>query len=327
MQVTLGVDGGGTQTRSLLVNEQGTVLGRGLAGSTNIHHIDAPTLRANLRSVVEQAFDGVDSASIELAAACFGLAGLSAAHARTQANAIIADLELQPKHGVSILTDAHIALTGGLAGAPGMVLLAGTGSACFGLDADGNVHRTGGWGSIADDGGSGGWIGRQAIECAIRQADGRRSGNALKTEIFKQLNIQSLDDVVQRLHGDAIQWNEIAALCPIVIQLAASGDADADEILQRAVEELVDLVRATARKIDLTPTPLVLMGGLIEHETYLSRRLTKHIRQAVSEIRIQESSFPPIAGAVMEAFKMQHDHIPTEFLSRLKASLQMPRDA
>jgi hypothetical protein len=69
------------------------------------------------------------------------------------------------------------------------------------------------------------------------------------------------------------------------------------------------------------------MGGLIEHETYLSRRLTKHIRQAVSEIRIQESSFPPIAGAVMEAFKMQHDHIPTEFLSRLKASLQMPRDA
>ncbi|HBM86219.1 MAG TPA: hypothetical protein DD423_05475 [Opitutae bacterium] len=319
MQVFLGVDGGGTQTRSLLVDELGTVLGRGLAGSTNIHQCDAATFRANLHSVVEQAFAGMDTDSIELAAACFGIAGLSTPKAHQQAEAVIAELKLRPK-AVSILTDAHIALSGGLAGAPGMVLLAGTGSACFGIDADGSLRRTGGWGSIADDGGSGGWIGRQAIECAIRQADGRRSGELLKNAIFEQLKISSLDQVIQRLHAESIQWNEIAALCPTVLQLAQSGDADANQIVQRAIDELVALIRATAAKLDLTAIPLVLMGGLVDNDSFFTQRLSKQIRQTVPEIEIQPPHLPPVAGAVLEAFKLQQNHIPAAFTKRLQAS-------
>ena len=148
MQVFLGVDGGGTQTRSRLVDEHGSVLGRGLAGSSNLHQIDAATFRANLHSVVTQAFAELDPDSIELSAACFGLAGVSSSKAHEQAQAVIAELKLSPVATISILTDAHIALTGGLAGAPGIVLLAGTGSACFGNDAEGKLCRTGGWGSI-----------------------------------------------------------------------------------------------------------------------------------------------------------------------------------
>ena len=321
MQVFLGVDGGGTQTRSRLVDEHGSVLGRGLAGSSNLHQIDATTFRANLRSVVEQAFVGMDPGSIELSAACFGLAGVSSSKAHEQAQAVIAELKLSPVATISILTDAHIALTGGFAGARGIVLLAGTGSACFGIDADGSMRRTGGWGSIADDGGSGGWIGRQALECALRQADGRRSGEALKNAIFAQLKINSLDDIIQRLHGQSIQWNEIAALCPTVLQLAYSGDADAEQIVQRAIDELVALVRATAAKLDLTAIPLVLTGGLVDNDTLFTERLSKHIRQAIPEIEIQPPHLPPVAGAVLEAFKLQQNRIPVAFIKRLQASL------
>jgi glucosamine kinase len=321
MQVFLGVDGGGTQTRSLLVDEHGSVLGRGLAGSSNLHQIDAATFRANLRSVVEQAFVGRDTGSIELSAACFGLAGVSSPQAHEQAQAVIAELKLSPEATISILTDAHIALTGGLAGAPGIVLLAGTGSACFGTDAEGQLHRTGGWGSIADDGGSGGWMGRQALECALRQADGRRSGEALKNAIFTQLKINSLDDIIQRLHGEAIEWHELAALCPTVVQLAQSGDADADQIVQRAIDELVALVRATAAKLDLNPIALVLMGGLIDNDNFFTRRFTQQMHLAVPQINLQPPLLPPVAGAVLQAFKLVQNRIPTAFTMRLQASL------
>jgi N-acetylglucosamine kinase-like BadF-type ATPase len=297
------------------------VLGRGLAGSSNLHQIDAATFRASLHSVVTQAFAELDPDSIELSAACFGLAGVSSSKAHEQAQAVIAELKLSPVATISILTDAHIALTGGLAGAPGIVLLAGTGSACFGNDAEGKLCRTGGWGSIADDGGSGGWIGRQALECALRQADGRRSGEALKNAIFAQLKINSLDDIIQRLHGESIQWNEIAALCPTVVQLAQSGDVDANQIVQRAIDELVALVRATAAKLDLNPIPLVLMGGLIDNDSFFTQRFTQQMHQAMPEINLQPPLLPPVAGAVLEAFKSGAHHLPSRFASSLHASL------
>ena len=320
MQIFLGVDGGGTHTRSLLVDAHGKVIGRGLAGSTNIHHCDTETFRANLRSVVAQALTPCNPGTHELCAACFGIAGVSTPQAQQQAQAAIAELQLGAQTAVSVVTDAQIALSGGLGDAAGMVLLAGTGSACFGIDAQGRLQRSGGWGSIADDGGSGAWIGRRALECAIRQADGRRPGNRLQNAIFEQLQIQSLDQVIQRLHGQSIQSHEIAALCPTVLHLAERGDADADQIIQQAIDELLALVRATAAKLDLDSTPLVLMGGLIDHECSFRKRLSTQIDAMAPAIQIQPPCLSPVAGAVLQAFKLQHDQIPNELIQNLQAN-------
>ena len=322
MQVILGVDGGGSQTRSLLVNQHGECIGRGLAGSSNINHCGAATLESHLGSAVAQALAGIDTSELNLQAACFGLAGVSAPEAYQQVTAVIHKLALPCPAPAALVNDAHIALTGGLAGAAGMVLLAGTGSVCLAVDANGKRHRTGGWGSIADDGGSAGWIGRQAIEAAVRQADGRLPGQRLKEAIFTRLNLHSVDELVQRLHHQPIAWSEIAALCPTVIQLATSGDPIAAQIVSRALDELVALVDATARKLDQQPLPLVLIGGLIDHANYLTQRLTRQLRATAPQLTIQPPCLPPVAGAVLHALQAQQKPISAAFLARLQASLR-----
>ena len=58
-----------------------------------------------------------------------------------------------------------------------------------------------------------------------------------------------------------------------------------------------------------------------DNDTLFTERLSKHIRQAIPEIEIQPPHLPPVAGAVLEAFKLQQNRIPVAFIKRLQASL------
>jgi N-acetylglucosamine kinase-like BadF-type ATPase len=321
MQVYLGVDGGGTQTRSLLVDARGQVIGRGVGGPSNIHHVDDATLRATLRDVIAQANAGIDPGTVELAAACFGLAGLSTVAAQAKLSSVLAELALAPTHGVTLRTDAEIALTGAFPGECGMILIAGTGSVCFGRDSGGHVYRSGGWGSIADDGGSGSWIGQRALQCAVRQADQREASTGLKQAVFDQLNIQSLEEIISRLHQPPISKAVLAALAPMVLRIAESGDAAADRIVQSALDELVNLAQTTLQKMQTGETALALLGGLAEGSVYFAKHLEQRLHQTTAMIRIVRPRLAALPGAVLEAHLHQHHTIDEDFLRNLKRGL------
>ena len=63
-----------------------------------------------------------------------------------------------------------------LRGAPeriGIVVLAGTGSIAYGADRRGRTARSGGYGFLLADEGSGYWFGHQALRAVVRASDGR----------------------------------------------------------------------------------------------------------------------------------------------------------
>jgi len=64
------------------------------------------------------------------------------------------------------VNDAVIALTAGAPERFGIVVLAGTGSIAYGASRDGRTARSGGFGSLLADEGSGYWLGHQALRAA-----------------------------------------------------------------------------------------------------------------------------------------------------------------
>ena len=55
---------------------------------------------------------------------------------------------------IEVTHDAVTALMGATEGRPGIIVIAGTGSICFGMNARGETARSGGWGYVFGDEGS-----------------------------------------------------------------------------------------------------------------------------------------------------------------------------
>ena len=83
------------------------------------------------------------------------------------------------KSPMLIVNDALVALTAGAGDGPGIVVICGTGSICYGRNDAAEAARSGGWGYILGDEGSGYWIGRGALAAVVRHADGRGPATSL----------------------------------------------------------------------------------------------------------------------------------------------------
>jgi N-acetylglucosamine kinase-like BadF-type ATPase len=320
MKAYLGIDGGGTRTRSLLVSESGDILGRAVAGPSNVQQVSMDTLRGNLQELLDQTFTDLPN-NIEYISSCFGLAGAASAKNKDEIRDTLVSLTPVPSESPILTSDAHIALIGALANRPGLMLIAGTGSICLGRDADGRTHRTGGWGPMYDDLGSGSWIGQQAMQATFQESDGRRPTGPWQRNVLKRLRCNSMEELLCKVKTGEITNPHVAALAPMVIQLAQTGVSAADAILDRAIQELIRAVTVTHRKSKLGPAPLVLVGGLLEKSELFRERLTAELKTAAPEIQIQKSLMTPIVGAVVVACKKSNDGLPKELEQALTAEL------
>ena len=137
----LGIDGGGSSTRVLLCDTYGKIIGQGLSGGTNPRACSTAELKFHLQRAIEEATQLIDYS--EIIAAHFGLAGAGNTETKAKIRAIAKEL-LNEQTSCTIGHDLEIALAGGLGNNTGIVLVAGTGSACYGRTSDGRSAECGG---------------------------------------------------------------------------------------------------------------------------------------------------------------------------------------
>jgi N-acetylglucosamine kinase-like BadF-type ATPase len=159
----------------------------------------------------------------------------------------------------------------------GVVVIAGTGSIAYGVDAHGKTARAGGLGPILADEGSGGWIGHLGLLAAVRAAEGRGEQTVLKEALFSVLTIASLSDLPSMAYGGGLTRERMAELAPTVIAVAQTGDAVASRILDEACAELASAVRSVVRQLDFkgAPYPLIFSGGLFRGVPSLADSVAK----------------------------------------------------
>ncbi|MGI2908740.1 N-acetylglucosamine kinase [Tolypothrix sp. VBCCA 56010] len=315
MGYVLGIDGGGSKTVCVLMQDTGEVLGRGEAGSSNYQNIGIEATLQSIESAIDaaknEAFSSINYITIK--AICLGLAGVGRAADIEIVKALVQDLQkskllpitwaLQASN-IVIFNDALIALVGGIGDDVGIVVAAGTGSIVFGRNSQGKTKRVGGWGYILGDEGSAYKIAVAGMQAALKAYDGREMSTSL-VEAFKQhLNLASIEDLIEVIYRRGGGVKEIAALAPIVDFAAASGDEVANNIIEKAVQ---DLVKATSTVIDAifisSAFEIVTTGSVWQGSSKIHQRFAGCIVAKFPSAKVIFPRNEPAYGAAFLALK------------------------
>src|ERR1700736_3424097 len=242
----LGVDGGGTKTRFILVDGDGK-LAAAHEGPTSDHlqvGIDGvrDVLAAGLAALFREA--GMDGSAVTYA--FFGLP----AHGEDSAAQVLLDGLPEPLLGHTRYrcgNDMVCAWAGSLGGEDGINVVAGTGSIAYG-ERKGRAARAGGWGEVFSDEGSAYWIAVKGLNIFTRMSDGRLPRGPLYAAVRAALDLVSDLDLFAKL-PNARPRERIAALSSLVARAAREGDPAAIAIFEHAARELVCIVDAVRQAL------------------------------------------------------------------------------
>ena len=321
----LGVDAGGTFTRSALIDAAGRVLARGAAGAANHHTSDGASVRASVREAVRGALaaapqhlheagkaraDGSDAASIRVLA--IGWSGLEAPGSEAEARAIVGDA-VRAEHMVldSDVTAAHV---GAFWGGPGVLVAAGTGSIALGVDGSGRRVRAGGWGHRFGDEGSAAWLATEGIRSALRAVDGRAPPTSLWEALLEHAGIAPGGRATEALAVAVTDWlydparhvNDVAAFARCVHASAVAGDAVAMGVIEAGGRELAQLVAAAACRLGAPgPLPLAGVGGVWENVPRVRAACRTALASLLPDVAIHwvEPAADPAVGAALMALR------------------------
>lgn len=305
MDLYLGIDGGGTHTRAVLVTAEGRVTGTGEAGPSNYHNVGPVVAAANLRAAAEAAWSATGERFRPAEAAFLGCAGMKAAVDVAKLMAVAENVELAPAGEIQVANDLHNALAGGLAGRPGVALIAGTGSNCLGRDASGATFMCGGWGWLIDDNGAGAGLALAAMRAVVRAVDGRAPATRLTAALLAFWGLSEPDELSERLYARPWTPDQLAGFTPVVGRVAEEGDAVARALLAAGAKELARLVKGATRALDFPAGPeVVVLGGCARSGAPYQPLVEAAIRAAVPEARLVEPVYSPLHGAALNVLRM-----------------------
>jgi N-acetylglucosamine kinase-like BadF-type ATPase len=296
----LGIDAGGTKTVCLLADEHGQVLAEARGAGANLQAAGELHVEKVLHDVMEEALGDRD---VVPAAICLGIAGVD----RPDDAAVVRGImkRIGYKARVLVVNDALVALEAGAPGKSGVVIISGTGSICYGRNGDGRAARSGGWGYVLGDEGSGYWIGRAALRAVLREADQRGPVTALTPLLLAHFGVARAQGLIHEVYHTSLKPAAIGALAMSVQAAFSEGDGVAIGILRGAADELEASALSVARRLGLVGTefPFVLAGGIFRAVPWLEQELARRLPVASPRSRAILLDREPAAGAVALAIQ------------------------
>lgn len=324
-EFVLGVDGGGTKTELVLADLNGVVVAQQSVGATNLAAVSAQTAVANLTEGLralfaqlqesETAEEVADSRGLvttsvpaqpNIVSAVVGQAGVDTPQDEQEFRALAQ--RVFSRFGIGqwqLVNDSEIALASGSSQADALVLIAGTGSICWGRNAAGSTVRTGGMDHLLADEGSGYWIAVEMLKAVVRAHDGRAEPTALTQLVLNHWQLSSVDALKNVVYQPSMNKMELAKLAKVWEVGVNQDDVVANSILERAVAELSLLVSAAARALSLTDQPAdLVLAGSIAKLSFIQTPLRAHLNSILPQLSILVPDRPPVMGAVKLA--LQH---------------------
>lgn len=172
---------------------------------------------------------------------------------------------------VQILSDAELTFRTAFGEtAPGIVLIAGTGSVALIRNALGMMFRIGGWGKLIGDEGSGHCIGLAALRHLSRVIDQREEPDTFTSNLFAALPAVHLEPLKLSylVESGAITPSELS---PIVFA-SADQSSIARSIVESAASDLIRLLESAVHQLHgVYPIDVAINGSIITQPLILER--------------------------------------------------------
>jgi len=322
----LGVDGGGSKTSFLLIDERGQVLASHTEGSAYHLEIGLPALEALLMRGIACTLQPASLAPSEITFAFLGLPAYGE------------DRSLQPKldaapagalpHGrYRCGNDMVCGWAGALAGADGINIVAGTGSIAYG-EYGGRGARAGGWGELFSDEGSAYWLAREGLRIFSRMSDGRAPRGALYELVRRHFALQEDLDLCAAVYGKSVaQRSQLAQLSRLVADAASTGDGAARALFVQGAAELAEIVDAVRDRLQVPSDlqlPLSYSGGMFRLPGPLLAPFEAALATRKRSYRLLSARLPPDAGAALHAAKLAGTPLTAVSINALERQLAAP---
>ena len=291
-----GVDGGGTKTTAICCGPDGKEISRRVFGPFNLNSIGTQAFESILNELVSFLDETGNCRAL-----CIGAAGITNSRVSDCVEKVLGKTSIPYK----LLGDFEIAHTGALDGKEGIILIAGTGSVCYGKNKDGKTAMAGGWGHLIGDAGSGYGIGRDALSAVARIYDGYGQPTTLRDLLAQELKLDTAERIVSYVYSN--DKSAVAALSPIVDKACKMGDTVATQIIRSNAEALVQLVKAVASRLDFSSCNVALLGGLLENETALKTEFVDLLHSS-TDLHCVSPLHSAAEGAVLTALSIATEY-------------------
>jgi len=302
----LGIDGGGSKTEFVLIDEFGRVLAARREGSAYYPQTGVEALKAMLA-------DGIHAilaqGAISPADLTYAFLGLPAYGEDSRLLAILdrAASPALPEERYRCANDMVCGWAGALGGRDGINIVAGTGSIAYGEFA-GRSARAGGWGELFSDEGSAYWLAREGLNLFARMSDGRAQQGPLHRLVREHFGLHGDLDLCAAVYGPpALTRSEVAGLARIVAQAAHAGDAQSRRLFDSAATELAALVDTVRGKLNVTREPVVPVsysGGMFQFGDLILDPLRAALEGSGHRYEFTAPRLPPGGGAALYAAKL-----------------------
>ncbi len=302
----LAVDGGGTKTQVVCADENGTVVGQGSSGPTNITATSVGAASFNLIEAIRQAVENLSGGEEnEFSVLVMGLAGLDSSTEHDEAYKIFTEALSQYNIGKFILVnDSMIALENGSDNPNSVILISGTGSNCFGKNADGKTAKTSGMDFLLTDQGSGYSIGRRVLREAVKSYDGRSQKSILEKLVTEYFKISSISELKNEVYNPLLSKAEIADLAYLCSKAHAEGDTAANDIFNKTADEIVIMVSTVIDKLELNSTPFdCVFSGAVIKIPLMQEKVSGVLKEKYNNINLVSPESDPVFGALKMAMR------------------------
>jgi glucosamine kinase len=298
----LGIDGGGTKT-TCAVGDENRLIAAATGGPSNIVRVGEAQARESLHRAVHQACAASAITPQHVMHTCIGGSGAARPELAAIVRGILAEILPTP---IDVVGDMEIALQAAFDDAPGVIVIAGTGSIAYGRDKMGKTLRAGGWGFEIGDEGSAHWIGRAAVSAVLRASDrdgdDKVASSPLAKGLFKAWGVSSLSDLARA--ANSVPGPDFAVLFRAV---AASEDELAREVLGKAGRELADVAEVVIRRLfcedDQGSVPVAMIGGVFRHAALVREAFYNELQTVAPDARVMPQVVEPVEGALRMARK------------------------
>jgi N-acetylglucosamine kinase-like BadF-type ATPase len=300
----VGIDGGGTRSQAIALSAEGELLGEVSGGPLNYNTTSPDEFRASLSDILQQFTEGHGLAPAA-EHTVIGTASLFTSLSDVEAAKLCG--ELLPTERLTVVGDVVTALYGATLGAPGLLVVSGTGSIAAAMDDEGQCHTTGGLGpAIGGDPGSAHWIASEVLlHASVESCNGTES-TGLTDLVCRYFSIPEFQQLVPAIYSEVEPAKRLAGLSHFIAASELKGQPFWLSILRRAGVRLAKLCEPLLTQLDLAKWPgtVHVSGSVLANNEQVRESFVAELSaKAKRALAVESPALSAVEGAALMALK------------------------